>query len=536
MNPTVPTPFISAHWDYISDPFERPVPVRLLSPLNSSFERRRSSKFHCLDGISLEQAFKLSLLRHATMFAAQLLVLMVAYAHASDSTQGLTWSKPGSEDVYITGDPIQVEGTTSPPLVSPSFRLCSYAGDAKDRKRESRNESVSNDGLKDCGAAIWPAVKGDDDGLFTASMIAPSVLNKSKCYIRIEDNFGNVYLSPVFTLSPKAHIASGNKSSESEAGMREAANSTSFTPLAVSTPGPSPPVVPPPVDNPQYPVSAPNRSSSPPPPSDVSPSPPLSNPAASVPPPITPARPAAAPYGPTALGTPSFLTAHSAPPVAAIAVPASIAGAIIILATILSLDRYMKQRRLRMSEKEALASGSLATEKTKADDEERKYYHDRFAPPPSYMPTVEYTQVPRRMTRQAFAARLHGGNPNHGYAYPAYPANRYAGPRHSPSNASSLYSAASVRTPSPHSPHFSLPPMRTMPSPPSLPLPYTYTYERQEEPVPVTQSILADYLLPPSAQPQQPEGLIPMPQRAYVRRADELPPLSDNPYVRSSRP
>ncbi|KDQ30005.1 hypothetical protein PLEOSDRAFT_1088273 [Pleurotus ostreatus PC15] len=193
----------------------------------------------------------------------------------------------------------------------------------------------------------------------------------------------------------------------------------------------------------------------------------------------------------------------------------------------------MKQRRLRMSEKEALSSKSLATEKLKADDEERKYYHDRFAPPPLYMPTVEYTQVPRRMTRQAFAARIQGGNPNYGYAYPA---NRYVGPRHSPSNASSLYSAASVRTPSPHSPHFSLPPMRTMPSPPSLPLPYTYTYERQEEPVPVTQSILADYLLPRSAQPQQPERRIPMPQRAYVRRVDELPPLSDNPYVRSSGP
>ncbi|KAF4584698.1 hypothetical protein EYR38_001929 [Pleurotus pulmonarius] len=449
------------------------------------------------------------------MLAAQLLLLMVAYVHASDSPQAVTWSKPGAENDFIPGDAIQVEWKTSPALVSPSFRLCSYAGDAKDRKRDSVNESVSNDGPGDCGAAIWPAVKGDDNGVFKASMIAPSMSAKAKYRIRMEDNFSNVYLSPAFTLSPKLHVASSNKSSESEVLRRLSFLHQLIIHNILSL----------------HPISAPAH-----PRQVIYLPPPLSKPAASVPPPITPAHPAAAPYGPTALGTPSFLTAHSAPPVAAIAVPASIAGAIIILATILSLDRYMKQRRLRMSEKEALASRSLATEKTAADDEERKYYHDRFAPPPSYMPTVEYTQVPRRMTRQAFAARLHGGNPNYGYAYPSYPAMRYAGPRHSPSNASSLYSAASVRTPSPRSPHFSLPPMRTMPSPPSLPLPYTYTYERQEEPVPVTQSILADYLLPPSAQPQQPEGLIPMPQRAYVRRVDELPPLSDNPYVRSSRP
>ncbi|KAF9489174.1 hypothetical protein BDN71DRAFT_1512377 [Pleurotus eryngii] len=469
------------------------------------------------------------------MFAVQLLILMVAYAHASDSThtQPVEWSNPVAGTSFISGDVIKGGWTASPAVVSPSFRLCAYAGNTKDRKRESGSESAGNsDVLRSCGAAIWPAVKGDDDRVYTVSMIAPTVATELEYFIRMEDNFSNVYISPVFALSPKLHTASSNKSSESEAATDGAANITALAPLAVPSSAPAPPVVPPPVDNPQYPITAPNLGSNPPPSSDVSPPPPSSKPAATAPAPITPARPAVAPYGPTALGTPSFLAAHSTPPVAAIAVPASIAGAIILLAAVLSLDRYMKQRRLRMSEKEALSTKSLAAEKLKADDEERKYYHDRFSPPPLYMPSVEYTQVPRRMTRQAFAARIQGGNPNYGYAYPA---NHYVRPRHSPSNASSLYSAASVCTPSPHSPHLSLPPMRTMPPPPSLPLPYTYTYERQEEPVPVTQSILADYLLPPSAQPQQPEGLIPMPQLAYVRRVDELPPLSDNPYIRSSR-
>ncbi|KAL4255499.1 hypothetical protein AB1N83_013624 [Pleurotus pulmonarius] len=205
------------------------------------------------------------------MLAAQLLLLMVAYVHASDSPQAVTWSKPGAENDFIPGDAIQVEWKTSPALVSPSFRLCSYAGDAKDRKRDSVNESVSNDGPGDCGAAIWPAVKGDDNGVFKASMIAPSMSAKAKYRIRMEDNFSNVYLSPAFTLSPKLHVASSNKSSESEVTMKEAANSTSLAPLAMPTPGPSPPVVPPPVDNPQYPVSAPNLGPSPPPPSDISP-------------------------------------------------------------------------------------------------------------------------------------------------------------------------------------------------------------------------------------------------------------------------
>lgn len=110
------------------------------------------------------------------MFAAQLLILMVAYARASD-LQSVKWSKPVSGNSFNPGDAIEGEWAASTAVVSPSFKLCTYAGDVKDQKRESGSENTNNnDSIRNCGTAIWPAVKGDDDGVFTVTMYAFPVL------------------------------------------------------------------------------------------------------------------------------------------------------------------------------------------------------------------------------------------------------------------------------------------------------------------------------------------------------------------------
>ncbi|KAF8261531.1 hypothetical protein EI94DRAFT_1810153 [Lactarius quietus] len=215
----------------------------------------------------------------------------------------VVWSSPAPGDRFSSGDTIIGKWQTSERVVSPSFGLCTA-------------------GENDCGTTVWPEVK-ESAGYYLVSLAVPNVNNESAYYLRMKDDFGHTYSSPIFTLT--SYLQNENK------------------PAAV------PPDVaqPPQSESDQAPMSSPNGSPNPAPVDPVAP--PAPGPSS-----------AAVPH-PVATSGPLVAAAHSAPPTAALAVPLSLAGAIIVLAGGLALHhrRRLAAEKERAREKLARSTSRL---------------------------------------------------------------------------------------------------------------------------------------------------------------------------------
>jgi hypothetical protein len=186
----------------------------------------------------------------------------------------------------------------------------------------------------------------------------PNVNKESAYYLRMKDDFGHTYSSPIFTLTceqlrfvllpffaPSFSIKENNKKPRSD--IRNAR--FFFTLIAYLQNENNPAAVPPDVAqqpqsvSDQAPISSPNGSAN------------SSNPAPSLPGDPTVPSPAPGPsYAavphPVATSGPLVAAAHSAPPTAALAIPLSLAGAIIVLAGGLALHH---RRRLAVEKERA---------------------------------------------------------------------------------------------------------------------------------------------------------------------------------------
>lgn len=206
----------------------------------------------------------------------------------------VVWGSPAPGDRFSSGDTIIGKWQSSEKVVSPSFGLCT-AGD------------------NHCGTTVWPEVK-ESAGYYLVSLAVPNVNDESAYYLRMKDDFGHTYSSPIFTLT--SYLQNENN------------------PAAV----PPDSVQPPQSGSDQAPMAPPNGSANSSEPATVDPGAP----------PFTPGTSSASVPHPVATSGPLVAAAHSAPPTAALAVPLSLAGAIIVLAGGLALHH----RRRLAAEKE----------------------------------------------------------------------------------------------------------------------------------------------------------------------------------------
>ncbi|KAI9437046.1 hypothetical protein H4582DRAFT_378212 [Lactarius indigo] len=215
----------------------------------------------------------------------------------------VVWNSPTPGDRFSSGNTIIGKWQTPEKVVSPSFGLCTA-------------------GENHCGATVWPEVK-ESAGYYLVSLAVPDVDKESAYYLRMKDDFGHTYSSPIFTLT--SYLQNEN-------------NPATVPPDVVAQPqsgsdqAPMSPVTTPDTANPLNPASA--------------------DPAA----PYAPSPSSAAVPHPLATLGPLVAAAHSAPPAAALAVPLSLAGAIIVLAGGLALHH----RRRLVAEKERARESSHA--------------------------------------------------------------------------------------------------------------------------------------------------------------------------------
>ncbi|KAI0063250.1 hypothetical protein BV25DRAFT_1915567 [Artomyces pyxidatus] len=233
------------------------------------------------------------------IFAAGIITHTLAQSSAS---LDVVWQSPASGDVFGPGDTIIGKWQAAQSVVSPSFRLC-----------------AGGSGSDGCGATIWADVK-ESAGSYLVSLAVPNVTTESGYTLQMKDDFGKSTTSPVFNLSPTPQDAAPDAGAQSDPA----------SPAPASSPGnPNPPPNTPP-DNAAPNPSAPSGASQAAPSATRNPT----NPASNV--------------------SPLVASAHSAPPVAALAVPLSLAGAIVLAAAILGLHHRRKLAKEREIEAEIL--------------------------------------------------------------------------------------------------------------------------------------------------------------------------------------
>ncbi|KAH9075658.1 hypothetical protein EDB83DRAFT_2515359 [Lactarius deliciosus] len=220
----------------------------------------------------------------------------------------VVWNSPTPGDRFSSGDTIIGKWQTPGKVVSPSFGLCTA-------------------GENHCGATVWPEVK-ESAGYYLVSLAVPGVDKESAYYLRMKDDFGHTYSSPIFTLTSYPQNENNPATLPPDVAAQPQSESDQAPMSSVTTPSAS-------------------NSSNPTP----------ADPAA----PYAPDPSSAAVPHPLATSGPLVAAAHSAPPAAALAVPLSLAGAIIVLAGGLALHhrRRLVAEKKRAREKLARSTSRL---------------------------------------------------------------------------------------------------------------------------------------------------------------------------------
>ncbi|QRW14615.1 haloacid dehalogenase [Ceratobasidium sp. AG-Ba] len=120
--------------------------------------------------------------------------LAQAASEAGDSSSGVKWVSPCSTSIYTSGDKMVASWSSPYGTASPSFQLC-----------------LSD--TQECGLAVWPNVKKLADGTYTITMTIPELGGDGSFFIRMEDDDGDIYNTPVFKLQGSSVQASASGSS-----------------------------------------------------------------------------------------------------------------------------------------------------------------------------------------------------------------------------------------------------------------------------------------------------------------------------------
>ncbi|KAI9436130.1 hypothetical protein BJY52DRAFT_1197188 [Lactarius psammicola] len=237
--------------------------------------------------------------------------LLITSRRLAVLTQASTvvWNSPTPGDRFSSGDTIIGKWQTPEKVVSPSFGLCTA-------------------GENDCGATVWPEVK-ESAGYYLVSLAVPNVNKESAYYLQMKDDFSHTYSSPIFTLTSYLQNENNPAAVPPDVVVHPQSGSDQAPMSSVTTPSPN---------------GAAN-----------SPNPAPADPAA--PPALGPS---SVPH-PVATPGPLVAAAHGAPPAAALAVPLSLAGAIIVLAGGLALHhrRRLAAEKERAREKLARSTSRL---------------------------------------------------------------------------------------------------------------------------------------------------------------------------------
>ncbi|KAF5356258.1 hypothetical protein D9756_004345 [Leucocoprinus leucothites] len=132
--------------------------------------------------------------------------VVVGYLTSRGASKSLdvVWLSPVEGTVFNPGDTVVAKWTSSSVLVSPGFRLCTVSLDEKGISSgalKDRGEKKDDDETESekCGVAIWPQVRQAEDG-YVVTITAPEAMLASKYSFEMQDDFGNVFTSPVFEL------------------------------------------------------------------------------------------------------------------------------------------------------------------------------------------------------------------------------------------------------------------------------------------------------------------------------------------------
>ncbi|KAJ3572329.1 hypothetical protein NP233_g3167 [Leucocoprinus birnbaumii] len=262
--------------------------------------------------------------------------VIIGYLISSGLSKSLdvVWISPAEGTVFSPGNTITAKWTSSSALVSPGFKLCVVSGDRKQASSgdlESRGEKEKGEESEKCGIAIWPPVQQAEDGYMVA-ITAPEAALTSKYTLEMQDDFGNIFISPVFELGG---VSSKEVAKNSTAASASASSSESETPTPVNATGNS-------HDGPNsMPLTKANATAVPPR---------FGVPQSSLQPPSSP--------------QPDVLVSRRPVSTAAIAVPLSVVAGIILVAGVMG---YRTRRTLAKDRKRELKSLILSQNNTTTD-------------------------------------------------------------------------------------------------------------------------------------------------------------------------
>ncbi|TCD68606.1 hypothetical protein EIP91_010397 [Steccherinum ochraceum] len=123
-----------------------------------------------------------------------LLALSLFSTKAFADLNATSWSSPAEGDIYESSQAIQCVLQSSSLLNAPGFRLCVVPQDGGDTEEDAEKEESR------CGALIFPEVE-QEGTTYSAQMAMPSVDRELQCYVKVEDNAGDITSSPMFLLT-----------------------------------------------------------------------------------------------------------------------------------------------------------------------------------------------------------------------------------------------------------------------------------------------------------------------------------------------
>ncbi|KAI0034336.1 hypothetical protein K488DRAFT_84065 [Vararia minispora EC-137] len=129
------------------------------------------------------------------------------YARSDQSgSSSVSWISPSPGSSLSPGDTLMAQWTAERNIVSPSFKLCDDTG---------------------CGGAVWPGVTQSDNGVYSASVAIPGWTTDSSYYLEMKDDFGQLSSSPDFAINANGSASQSPVASDQSAQTPLAAPSLS---------------------------------------------------------------------------------------------------------------------------------------------------------------------------------------------------------------------------------------------------------------------------------------------------------------------
>ncbi|KAF8631349.1 hypothetical protein AX15_002435 [Amanita polypyramis BW_CC] len=164
-------------------------------------------------------------------FAFSFLIFMplsLAKGHYGDTdAPNIAWYQPVPGDAYSPGDTINAQWKSDREIISPSFRLCQSSGNARRRAYSEASDYTPVLARRGdvCGTPIWPVVQQTDGGSYRVSIEVPEISLAQSYYLQMEDNFGTLMQSPIFSVSPAQGLSNDTTASNAPASASTARTS-----------------------------------------------------------------------------------------------------------------------------------------------------------------------------------------------------------------------------------------------------------------------------------------------------------------------